>query len=389
MKKEKNRKNLVIITSIIIYALLYFFLIVKYIPNYSLIISGLFTVCLMFVSYLFYGFQTYSMNEIRKKVLVRVAIGVFLYFSTIYLLGFLTGYLKNAYSLNILSILKNIFIPFVSIVSLEIFRYIFVNSNKESIKKVSLCTIFIILLDIIINYHFMGGNLLKIFVYLTVVIIPIIIKNIVLSYLSYQVGWESCLVYVLPTSLFIYFVPLIPDIGNYLTCILGIIVPIFIFISASRCINEYLSGKESKHKRLRLILLDIPLLIIVFMFVALISKYFNYQLIGVDTSAISPTVDRGDAALVYKKLKLEDLKEGDIIAYQSGKDIIIDRVYSTKDGAVQIKTEIEKGSNEENVKTRNLSEEEFIGKYKFRVRYVAYPTIWVKDYLEGDPNEVR
>ena len=207
MKKEKNKKNLVIFTSIIIYALLYFFLIVKYIPNYSLIISGLFTVCLMFVSYLFYGFQTYSMNEIRKKVIVRVAIGVFLYFSTIYLLGFLTGYLKNAYSLNILSILKNLFIPFVSIVSLEIFRYIFINSNKESIKKVSLCTIFIILLDIIINYHFMGGNLLKIFVYLTVVIIPIIVKNIVLSYLSYQVGWEPCLVYVLPTSLFIYFVP--------------------------------------------------------------------------------------------------------------------------------------------------------------------------------------
>jgi hypothetical protein len=125
------------------------------------------------------------------------------------------------------------------------------------------------------------------------------------------------------------------------------------------------------------------------MFVALISKYFNYQLIVVDTSAISPTVDRGDAALVYKKLKLEDLKEGDIIAYQSGKYIIIDRVYSTNDGAVQIKTEIEKSDDEENVKTRNLSEEEFIGKYKFRVRYVAYPTIWVKDYLEGDPNEVR
>ena len=125
------------------------------------------------------------------------------------------------------------------------------------------------------------------------------------------------------------------------------------------------------------------------MFVALISKYFNYQLIGVDTSAISPTVDRGDAALVYKKLKLEDLKEGDIIAYQPGKYIIIDRVYSTNDRAVQIKTEIEKSNDEENVKTRNLSEEEFIGKYKFRVRYVAYPTIWVKDYLEGDPNEVR
>jgi len=388
MEEKKGVKNYGIILSILIYALVYFLVIVKQIPNYAAIINGLFICVVTFVGYLLYGFQKYSLNEIRKKINKEVIISLVVYFTIINILGIFTGFLKNSYSLEIISILKHTIIPLVSVVALEFFRYMYVTSNKDSIPKVMLGTIAIMLLDVAISYYNFGSSLVAIFVFLSVTVLPIIFKNAVLSYLTYHVGYHAGLLYVIPLAIYKYFVPVLPDLGNYLTCIVNITLPSMIFIYASRMINDFLNEKENKLNIFRIMLLDIPLVFIFTVFVGLISGYFSYHLIGVNTSAISPRVERGDAAMIFKDYKYEDIKKGDVIAYKGDHDYIIDVIADKKrDGekvTLYIKTEINEGEEDT---LREITEDEIVGIYKFRIRKIAYPTIWFREFIRGDANE--
>ena len=388
MEEKKGVKNYGIILGILVYALFYFLLIARQIPNYAAIINGIFICIVTFAAYILYGFQKYSLNDIRKKTIKEVGIALIVYFTIINILGVFTGYLKNSYSLEIIPIIKHTIVPLISVVALELFRYMYVSSNKDSIPRVLFGTLAIIVLDVTISYYNFGSSLVDLFVFLSVIVLPIIFKNAVLSYLSYHVGYHTGLLYVIPLALYKYFVPVIPDLGNYLTCIVNITLPSMIFIYASRMINDYLNEKENKLNILRIMLLDIPLVFIFTIFVGLISGYFSYHLIGVNTSAISPRVERGDAAMIFKDYKYEDIKKGDVIAYKGEHDYIIDVIADKKkDGdkvTLYIKTEINEGEDDT---LREITDEEIVGIYKFRIRKIAYPTIWFREFIRGDANE--
>ena len=380
MSSKRNLKNNLFLLLIVAYSLVYFLLIVRYIPNYATTINGLFISAIAFISYLVYGFQNIELNKLRKKITYQVIISIFIYFTIIFGLGIFTGFLKNSYSLNILSIIKHITIPLISLVALELFRYIFVSSNKDSFPWLFAMTIAIILFDIGLNYKIIEATPLEIFIFISVTIIPLIFKNSVLSYLTYQTGYHSCLIYVIPLGLYKYFVPVLPDLGDYLTCVAGIILPSMIFIYSSRTISEFLKGKERKFKKLRTFIIDIPLVVAFSIFIGLISGYFNYHLIGVNTSAISPKVKRGDAVMLYKNITIEDLNKDDIIAYKSGNEIIVDIVAEKGEDGILIKAA--KVSNSEYTYTK-LNSDDIIGIYKFKIDKIAYPTIWFKDFIKG------
>lgn len=388
MSEKRSVKNYGLILGIIIYVAIYFLIIVRQIPNYAAIINGLFICVVAFLGYMLYGFQKYSINEIRKKINKEVIISLVVYFTVINILGVFTGFLKNSYSLQILSIIKHIILPIISVVALELFRYMYVSSNKDSIPKIMIGTIAIILLDIALNYYNIGSTLLDLFIFLSVIVLPIIFKNAVLSYLSYHVGYHAGLLYVIPLSIYKYFVPVLPDLGNYLTCIVNITLPSMVFIYASRMINDYLKEKESKLKAAKIMFIDIPLVFLFTIFVGLISGYFTYHLIGVNTSAISPKVERGDAVMIFKNIEAKDVKVGDIIAYKGKDDYIIDVIADKKEDDDKIKlyirTEINQGEEDT---YREISIDEIEGIYKFRIRKIAYPTIWFREFIRGDANE--
>ena len=389
MSNKKSLKNYLLLLAIFVYVLIYFLLIVKFIPNYSSLITGVFTCLITFAAYYCFGFQKYSINEVRKKVIYETVIGIIIYFSLIYILGIFTGYLKSSYSLDLFSILKHIFIPLVSVVALEFFRYIFVSSNRDSKGWVISSTLVIILLDTVINYVKVGPELVHFFIYASTIVLPIIFKNIFLSYTSYQTGYHSCLIYVIPLSIYQYLVPMIPDIGNYLTCIIGVTLPSMLFVYEARIINEFLNEEESKFKPLKILLIDVPIVIAFTIFIGLISGFFAYHLIGVEKSNISPVISRGDAVMLYRNIKESDLKSGDIIAYRGEKEIIIDRIADVKekDGEKVYYFVVEKNEGAEDT-YRTMNIDEIMGKYNnFKIRKIAWPTIKFKEFIKGDVNE--
>lgn len=388
MKGNKSIKNYLFLTSILIYSIIFFLVIVPHYPNQSLNISGIFTCVSALIGYFVYGFQKYNINSIRKKVINTVIIALVFYFTIIFTLGIFTGYVKNSYSLQPLTVLKHIFIPLISAVALELFRYIFISANKDKKSWIVLATVMISLLDVIINYVKVGDSLVQLFVYLSVIVLPIIFRNALLSYITYQTGYEACLIYIIPITLFKFFVPVLPDLGNYLTCIVNITLSAMIFIYTARMINDFLNDNESSVKIIKVLLLDIPLVIIFTILVGLVSGYFSYHLIGVEESNLSPKINRGDAVMLYRNITEKDLHVGDIIAYRTPEKIIIDRIANIKEdnGSRNYYFIMEKNEGEED-SYRIMHIEDIMGKYKFRIRKIAWPTIKFKEFIKGDVNE--
>lgn len=388
MTNKKSLKNYIILLSLFIYSLIFFILIVSKVPNYALTISGMVVCVTAIAAYFCYGFQKYSINEIRKKVIFEVLIGIVLYFTITYGLGMFTGFLKNSYSLRVDAIFKHTFIPLVSAVALEFFRYMFISSNKDSKGWIVVGTIIITLIDVVLNFVHFNSTLAETFVFLSVIVLPIIFRNAFLSYISYQTGYEGCLVYIIPITIYKFFVPVLPDLGNYLTCITGITLPAMLFIYAARMITEFLNDKESKTKVIKVVLVDIPLIIVFTVLVGLVSGYFRYHLVGVEESNIAPKIKRGDAVMLYRDIDKNDLHIGDIIAYKSDNKIIIDRIANIKEEGNSIKYYfvIEKTEGEED-KYRVMNIDDIMGKYKFSIRKIAWPTIKFKEFIRGDVNE--
>ena len=392
MSESRKRNNIIIISLILVYILIYALFIFTNFTKYIKVINCLFISLVTAMSYFMYGFQQCSINKIRKKIIIEVGIAILLYFIITYTLGIFTGYYKNIYSLKIISIIKNGLLPLITVIALEIFRYIFVSSNRDSKSTIVWATLAIILFDVATSYYKIDHTLVALFIYFTVKVLPKIFKNVVLSYLTYQVGYHSCLIYVIPLCIYKYILPAFPNLGNYLTCVIDITLPSLIYIYSARMINDNLSERKNYLRIIKVIFLDIPLILLFTISIGLISGYFKYHLIGVDTSAISPKINRGDAVMIYKDINYEDYNENDIIAYTQDDKIIINRISKkeeTENGYVRLYITTEINEDEDDT-YQVLFEEEIIGKYNnFKIPKIAFPTIWFKEHIKGDVNETQ
>ena len=400
MKKEKN---LLYSLPILAYAIIYFLIIVRVIPRFAPILNCLFIAGLTFINYKLYKFPEIKSDKKSKKIhnksIIYIVIGIIIYFTIIFLLGIITGYRMSAYAHSPLKILRRTIMPFITISILEIYRYISINRCNEK-KSYLIETCLIILFDIVIHYYRLDGTLAGLFIFASVVILPIILKNILLNYITKNIGIKPCLIYVIPLGIYSYFIPVYPDLGNYLTCIVNMTLPSFIYIYLGRMMAEEAKveqleddGKKKKTiLKVTRVIADVILIFVFTVFISLISGYFPHQLVGVDTSYISPIIDRGDAIIIYKNLSFDEYTTGSIIAYKSGKKNIIDIVAKTETDELgynhlYVKKEIKDGKT---VKYREITEENLIGIYNnFKVKKIAYPTIKFKEFIKGDVNEKK
>ncbi len=350
-------------------------------------LTASFLLIIVFISFQLLGFRKDKNNLIKKSINQIVLYTIIVFFCVIYAFGFKTGFLKNAYSLTLPSIVENIIAPLTILICFEIFRYIFITANKDDSRNYTyLITIVLAVFEICIHSkgNPFSGDLITIFKSFSTTYIPIIIKNMLLSYLTNEAGFKPSLLYRLILELYIYIMPIQPNLGDYLESVEGIIVPLIIYIFTSRTIEEYYKTKEEKQdtkvNKKWFNTIDIPFIVIFAILIALISDFFPHQLIGIASQSMEPNINRGDAVLVYKILKDQDLNKGDIVAYKSSKKIIVHRIvkkdcssgtcyYHTKGDANNV-------SDEKKLTIKNIK-----GKVLFKIKYIAYPSVWIMEWL--------
>lgn len=381
MSKTRITKNFILLF-MLIYIIVYRLFIVENFLRYVEFINAAVLIVFVYVAYLLFGFQENKNTPIKKQANIFTLVLILLFFSISYGVGLLVGFLKNSYSLTPYSIVNNIFAPIVIIVCVEFFRYILLKANKDSKISIILITLIIMSFELATSIRTINFNdLAEVFKISTATILPIIVKNCVLSYTTLNVGYKPALIYRLVMDLYVFVMPFIPNLGEYLNSMIGICLPFILYIYTSRIINEYNNGVEYEFDKRVFKVTDIPIIAFILILVCLVSGYFPHYIIGIGSESMTPKINKGDAVIVEKIKSKKDLKVGEVIVYNNNGKSIVHRL-------VEIKKEgnntyyITKGDANNTKDDINIKLKDIKGIVKFRIPYIAVPSIYLSEQLK-------
>ena len=377
-------KTMGLLLIIIGYSIFYRMYIFNHMLKYSESITASFIILLTFTAVLLLGLRRCRYNKIRKYLTNMTLILIAIFFILSYACGLFVGYLKNSYSLALPTLINNIFSPIIVIVCTEILRYVLISSNKDKKYIVFLSTIVITIFELAITIRAVNmTDFLGIFKIFTSTALPIISKNIVLSYLAYQVNFVPGILYRLVMDIYPFVMPVVPDLGDYLNSMIGIALPFLIYIYAVRSVEEFEHGAENNFSRYSFRLIDIPAAIFLIVLICLISGFFPYYMIGIGSGSMEPKISKGDAVIIHKIKSGKGLKVGQIIAFKQKEKTIIHRLVEIEkvNGTVYYHT---KGDANNSVDSINLTIKDIQGTVEVTIPYIAYPTIYLTEFLNGE-----
>lgn len=389
-----KRKNVIIYFSellLLIYIIIFKILILKNIPNYVDVINFLFlgTICFSLYKLLGLKKKRASLNYNAGQLII---ITLIIYYISIYLFGLFFGFLKNTYSLTLISIFKNVFGAAVFCLLKEIYRFLIISKgNSKNMFSSFIATLLLAILDIIMEIN--GYNLstnIGIFEAVEALIIPKIALSFFLSYISYNFDYKLSILFLFIFDLPKYFLPLIPDLGMYISSIVTLVLIFVLYyqlsIEKEKYERQIKTNKKHKNKY-KILIIILPLLVLV----GLVSGLFRYHLFAIGSNSMLPYFAKGDAALI-KKLNDDEytkLKNGDVVAFYFNDQIIVHRIISIveNDNVFSIKT---KGDNNEEVDAWTVSNDMIYGKVIFVIPYIGLPSVELSELMsKGDVNGER
>lgn len=379
----KKSSNICFITIVLLIVFLILNMFLFNIKN-TYIFSGI----LLLSSLLLFFLSGYSKNNYRNKkdVFLNILIVLIIYFIITYILGIFTGFLRNPYSLKLLSIVRNMFPILTLILIREFFRYLYYSKNLDSKILYILGLIFFVLLDINLNLSMYGINTFKGIIKTTCfVLFPSITKNVLLNFLTSKTGYENAMFYSMVMELKAFILPIFPDFGDYINIILNTIFPAFLMstIEGNFNLNESRRIKDSRYRNNNLIIYSI-ITFIMLIVVMLTSGFFRYYAITVGSGSMSPYIKRGDVVIV-KKLKQKEFKNikiGDVLIYKHDNIIVIHRLVEMK----KLNNEtyyITKGDHNISKDSYLIKMEDIVGIKVFRIPFIGLPTVQLNEKLSS------
>ena len=374
-------KNVMLVLLIMGYVLLYRLVFFQNYRDYSSIISASFMVVLFALYFKLLGWRKDKPCFLSRNTMNVIFIHVLVGFIGMYVLGFLIGFLKNAYSLKPLTILDNIFAPILIIVCTELLRYIVIWANRDKKMFIKIFTFALCLFEIAISSkEFPMNNFAELFKLITVTLLPVFIKNYVLSYICYHSGFKGPLFYRLILDVYVFVIPVLPDLGDYFTSIILITLPLLIYINVYNLVDEKEDKIINVIEKNSYSWVDIPITIAFVILASLVSGFFPHYMIGIGSQSMMPAINKGDAVILRKVSKDNKLKKGDVIAFQRGNKIVVHRIAEvTKNSGERVY--VTKGDANNGVDSSVVYPKQVRGILRVKIPYIAYPTVWLSEWF--------
>lgn len=347
---------------------------------------------LLFGVYLIFEInKTYFRFYDKKKHLQRMLIITLFYYVLYFYIGFIFGFVKSPYSHNIFKMLNNIFSSLIPIIGIELARSLVLNSNKEK-NKVAIVIMTILLFLVEINYGYMLDNIFlgreERFTFIAQEIMPLLASSILYSYLTLKAGVQINLIYRIPDTILIYLLPIIPDMDWFLASCLGIIIPVIIYLLFQYVFprkNKTVRTFRKKNKVLMVVALVFSVLLASFML-----GLFKFEPVAIVSNSMKPTYTRGDV-VIYEKMSDNDLKKlpkDSILIYRIGGQLVAHRVVNVieENGTIKYQT---KGDYNNTSDNNLVSIDQIIGVYRFHIKYIGYPSVWLNDFFNEEKSVVE
>ncbi len=310
---------------------------------------------------------------------IMLAVIIF-YFIIIFLLGLILGFGKTLFTLNPYRWLEGLIPTLLITIISERLRYIIIKNNLTEKKAIYILTVLMIIFNILlISNIFTLKNNYDIFVFICVTVLPIIAQELLSTYLVCNYGFRPLIVYKLIMNLYIYILPIMTNLGDYLQSAVGIVMPFTIYV----VLVKYLKPKEEANKwkdkltGINISFITIPAIILLTIIIILVSGIFKYQMIAIASNSMVPVYERGDA-IIFEKIDNKYLSDDDIIVFKKDNILVAHRIVKTKEVSSKLYF-YTKGDANNAVDVEMVSEDEVLGIVRRVVKYIGYPTVWINE----------
>ena len=349
---------------------------------FSLTINKIFTAGMLVVSAIVVSLllkRNVILKTNKKKILIIMVVFGIIYIALFYMLGIYTGFYHQTNSFGIKTLFKYIIPITMIIISTEIIR------NKllldSSTKSKILVIIFGTLVDISIYLDVYGLSNLESFLGLVgFVSFASLANNLLFTYISPKYGKEPIIAYRLITILYIYIIPIAPDVYIFFRAFARMIYPLLIYTYIDKYYNldKYRERPIDLRNQVITIAVGSILMIII---ICLISCKFLFGVLVIGSESMSSSIEKGD--VVFFISKKDKIKSKDIIVFKREDVKIVHRVvkikkvngnfwYYTKGDANQIQDD------------GYVTKDTLVGKVLFKIKYIGKPTLWLRSLFDKE-----
>ncbi len=322
------------------------------------------------------NYSIYQKKEFRLLVFLAI-----LYLVIFYMFGIYAGFVQASVKFSFGNIFKYILPVGLIIVSTEFIRERFL--TEKTILSQVLTFIFGVLVDLIVFANIYQLNSLNGFLLvLGYVFFASCSSNLLYNYICNRYGMKSVIVYKIITILYVYIIPVTPDLFIFFKSFFRMIYPYLVYIIVDNMFSKVRKENAILVDNKRSIVSGVLVVVMVLM-VMLVSCRFLYGLLVIGSSSMSNTMDKGDAVLYREYKNKDNLAVGDIIVYQKEDIKVIHRIIDIEyiNGGYRIYT---KGDNNKEADEGYISDNDVLGVAKFRIRYIGLPTLYLRELFERE-----
>ena len=376
MKSEKIRLYVIEITLVIFFLLAMIF-------NETITRTVLAIILLVFMAITVKLVKSEKMNLTSNRQIAFLFGGMgIIYVAIIYFLGMITGFYSSTVKLSIWSIFNYIIPYIVIIISAEIIRKTVL--LKESKYSKIIILIAMVMLDVILTTNIYNLKTAKdYFTLISFVIFASIANNLLFNYMIIKHrNMKAIIIYRLITTLYVYIIPITPDIYIFLESIIRMVIPYLIYIIIENTFNkrpQLMTIKDRKKSRI----ITVIVCIIIGFIVMLVSCKFAIGALVIGSGSMTGTIDKGDIIVYERYGKNESVKTGDIIIFRSDDLKIVHRVIDQKLMGEETRYYTKGDANQKQDDGYRTSKD-VIGQVKFKIPYIGYLTLWVNNLIGGN-----
>ena len=208
-------------------------------------------------------------------------------------------------------------------------------------------------------------------------VFPAVTSNLLYHYISKRYGKMPIIVYRLILTLYVYIIPISPAVPDVFVAFTGLLLPLaaLLFIDVLFEKKKKLAAKKKRKWEVVAWSVLIALMISVVM---LISCQFRYGILVIATESMTGEVNKGDA-VVFEAYDDQHIREGDVIVFQKNENAkIVHRVVSIQRAGNETRY-FTKGDANEDMDFGYITERQIVGVVHFKVLYIGYPSLWLRD----------
>ena len=189
------------------------------------------------------------------------------------------------------------------------------------------------------------------------------------------VNYKAPIIYRIIMDTYFYFVPIQPDLGDYLISILTLFLPFLILLYLSRIVDKYKRIKNQDYSVKMFKVSDFAVAALLIVFGCVVLGIGPYKLVGIETGSMTPSLRIGDAVIIDKNCDRDKLKVDDIIAYVNHDNVLVVHriIQVNSDG-----TFVTKGDYNNAADSGFVNKSQVKGKVSFKIPFIAYPAIKFK-----------